>query len=340
MAEAGLEEAYAKVEKTTRTAIDSGVGNVKTELQLFIAGERAKDKETRAARGYIRSDGSVNMDKIKADDYLNGWFREGYAKKFNEIYANKDSNELKTTDYTVLDTTIDDKKPIIKVIDIDTFDTSNLTKDSKLTITLSSVFTHKNMTRNIKSIFAVSIPPYDSPYSVENSVLKENMLWTKALIADKDIVVKGKDVSVNGDIYAYGVGSSDADKKSHGIVVGSGSRGKLSVTGNVVTNSYLTTRAKNSSIDISGEVFCHSLTVAELDNENDENLPDNHDENCSVTVNGNVNTKDDIKLNGEHSKIQINGNYYGFSEGLEGYDKSSSIMLNSDDVKESSAKQI
>ena len=348
LAEAGLEEAYAKVEKIITIAIDKGIKNVETELVNFIAIERAKNKETRASRGYIRSDASVNMDKIKTDGLLDKWFRKGYAEKFNE---KENSNNLYIIerkleeDYTTVDSNLDNKKPVINVSIKKTFDTDNLDSDSKFEIILSSKFTHKNISRNIQSMFAISIPPYDAPYSVENVVLKENVLWTKALISDKDIVVKGKNVTINGDIYAYGTNDSDNEKTSHGIIVGqidnsTNIPGNLTVNGNVTTNAYLTTRAKDSNINISnGEVFCHSLTIAELDNENNENGLDVHNENCNITINGNVNTKDDIKLNGEHSKIEINGNYYGFSEGLEGYDKSSSIIINSDDTKEVSANK-
>lgn len=292
--------------------------------------------------------------KIKMQE----WFAEGYAEYLNKKEDNDTSlNDLKeqlleSNNYSILDNNIDSSKPTINVekmseypkvppmtedikqtqLDIYNEELKNYMKEdnNKFKCTLTSQFTHDSINKNIKSTFSISIPEYNTSYYIGNEVLtlKENVLWTKALIADKDIIVTGNDVNVNGDIYAYG--NPDKSIKERGIIVGEkGEQGNLTVNGNIITGSYLQTKSNNSNITVNdGEVYCNALVIPK------------EQESCNITINGNVNTFDDIELNGTKSNVNINGNYYGFTYGATGHNESSSIIINSDDIGNGSSIRI
>ncbi|MCT4509436.1 MAG: hypothetical protein N4A48_11915 [Tepidibacter sp.] len=345
LSEAGIEEAYAIMMKKVEAGIKKGNVEVEKELPKFIQDERSKqfDEELDYKSPYLNADGSVDEERIKPK--LQEWFREGYAKYLNEGYKdsknptkNEESlmNEIKLSSYTVLDTNVDKNGANVSIVEDESskFPKKNegLTDDSKFIITIVSEFNHKKIKKNIKSTFSINIPKYNTPYYIGNDVfkLKENVLWTKALIADKNIVIQGNDVAVNGDIYAYG----DLTKKNieqRGILVGLNNKsGNLTVEGNVSTGGYLKTSENNSNITVKkGDVYCNSLVIPQGKS------------NCNIKIEkGNVNTYDDIELNGEKSKINIDGNYYGFSYGSRGHDESSSIIINSEDIGKTNGSSI
>ncbi|SHJ82810.1 pilus assembly PilX N-terminal domain-containing protein [Tepidibacter formicigenes] len=351
LSEAGLEEAYAIMMNKVEEGIQKGNEEVENNLSNFIASERSKEfaepPEIAQDSPFINSDGSVDEDNIKIK--MQEWFTKGYTNYLNKEENNKNllKKELeKLSNYSVLDKEIDTSRAIIEVENINTYakspmmnenenlddfeDELNRYIESKFEIIITSEFTHNDIRKKIRSTFSIDIPKYDTPYYVGNEIIKlrENVLWSKALISEKNIVVEGNDVTINGDIYAYG-DESKTNIKDRGIIVGNNNEGNLVVNGNVITGSYLQTKGNNSSITISdGDVYCNTLAVPQLQ------------ESCNITVNGNVNTYDDIELNGTQSNININGNYYGFSYGSDGHDRSSSIIVNSDDIGKTNGSSI
>ncbi|SHH46214.1 hypothetical protein [Tepidibacter thalassicus] len=311
LSEAGLEEAYAIMMNEVQEGIKKGNEEVEKELKDFIKKEKLKESEGDYNSPYLNSDGSVDEEAIKSK--LEEWFRQGYARHLNNQLLKK----IKDGDnYSELESSMNPSKPKIRIEEKKEFP-QNPDEESKFEITLISNFTHDNIQKQIKSKFLISIPKYNKPYYIKSEKvnLKENVLWTKALISEKDILVKGNNVTINGDIYAYG--NTIKDIKERGIAV----KGKLTVNGNVFTDGYFQTKENGSSITVkNGDVYCKSLVI-----------PDEQS-GCNIMINGNVNTYDDIELNGKKSSITINGNYYGFSYGSEGHDKSSSIIINSDDI--------
>lgn len=338
LSEAGLEEVYGIMMKKIEAGIKKGNVEVENKLPKFINDEREKqfDEDRSYKSPYLNADGSVDEEAIKPK--LQEWFREGYANYLNEGY--KDSKnptknekslieEIEQNSYTVLDENIDKNRANVIIKKSINFPEKNegLTDDSKFILAISSEFNHKNIQKNINSTFSINIPKYNTPYYIGNDVfkLKENVLWTKALIADKNIVVTGNNVTIHGDIYAYG--DITKDIKERGILVGANN---LTVHGNVATGGYLQTSKNNSNITVKkGNVYCNSLVIPQGKS------------NCNIKIEkGNVNTYDDIELNGEKSKINIDGNYYGFSYGSKGHDESSSIIINSEDIGKTNGSSI
>ncbi len=367
LSEAGLEEAYGIMVHEVDEAIKAGNKKVKDSLPKFISDERAKEHkepiEDSIDSVFIDGDGSVNKENIKIK--MQQWFAQGYTDYFNKKDAKDTSvNDLKEQlvkpdNYSILDSNIDSSKPNIVVEKIDEYpnvppmkkdiiqtqldsyneDLKKYMKEdnNKFKFTLVSQFTHESINKQIKSTFSISIPEYNTPYYIGNEVLtlKENILWTNALISDKDIIITGNNVNVNGDIYAYG--NTDKHIKERGIIVGENNKsGKLTVNGNVITGSYIQTKSNNSNITIkNGDVYCNSLVI-----------PDSQ-ENCDINIGeekntADVNTIDDIELNGKKSHINIYGSYYGFSDGSHSdtHEESSSIVINSDDIGEQNGSSI
>lgn len=158
----------------------------------------------------------------------------------------------------------------------------------------------------------------------------------KALIAGDNINVSGKaagetcKADITGDVYAFGL----ATTTNGGIVCGNGSgRGELNVTGDIDSAGYIKC-LDNSSMALSGDVYCDTLTVPMGVVGGTIDVKDKYGEKPCV-----VNTLDDVVLDGNSSKISITGYLYAFNDGsLKDYlnkpehDKRSAVIVNSDDI--------
>lgn len=324
LSEAGLEEAYAKIGKTIHEAIQEGNKAVKNQLNPFIENEREKemaDLQSDDSEFIQGKDGTGAVDEAALKTEMNKWFQDTYMQYINDGNESELSLEQRIlNDYEKLDPSLADDYAKINVEDVDDF-------GSQYTIALLSEFEYKGVTRKIKAIYAIDVPDYGAPYYVmnEKSTMERNVLFMKALTTEKDMIVEDGNVTIEGDIYAYGTqpdDPSDADQYG-GVVAGQGGKsGILTINGNVYTNSYVHTNADDSQMTINdGDVFCNSLVIQDGTT------------NCKIQVNdGVVNTFDDLELNGEFAVIDIDGSYYAFSEGLTAHNESSSIVINSDDI--------
>jgi len=346
IAEAGLEEAYTiiceQVEKAVTEGKKAAQDTLDTILLMNVDDENYDD--------YFYTDGvgggTIGMMK---EEVVKGEMDKVFRKTFQDYIAANLVNALKNEDKDGKDNYgAIGKQNTYTVVKTKNFGSE---KDgNEFHITLQSQSNKNGVYRTLETTFAVKCPEsYDEPYYVENKILhlKKNVLWKNALTVMGDMIVKGKNVTVNtnnGAVYVRGRGPGDPSKnplKYGGIMVGyqqsnTNTPGSLTINGNVITANYLQTRGKNSHITVNGEVFCESLVIQELDPDE----ADEADENCSITVNGNVNTYDDIKLNGEKSSIWIKGSYYGFSSGIQGYNRSSSIIINADDICEENGSKL
>lgn len=295
LAESGLEEAYAVIESVVEIAIDEGNKKVKKEL----------DK-------YTMEDGSIEYDG-NLKEAMQGWFED----KYKEYIDSNLINHLNNNSYY--------KQTSITVVD----DKVKFNKDKKeFYLTLKSKNDENEIKKEVESTFTIEIPNQGSSYvEKKTETLTENVLWTKALLSDKDILIKGNGVEVKGDIYAYAYGDEKiSDIKSKGIIVGyDGDPGTLNVDGKVITGAYLQTGEDESSINIvnNGEVFSNSVSIP------------NGNTGSNINIKGDVNTYDDIELNGSNANIYIDGSYYGFNDGRNesiGHDKSSGIVINNDSI--------
>ncbi|CAH2214668.1 pilus assembly PilX N-terminal domain-containing protein [Tepidibacter aestuarii] len=299
IAESGLEEAYVVIEEVVEEAIDKGKKKVEDELE-----KRQSEN--------LNEDGSVK-DEDKLKEEMKNWFEEGYTEYINENIIKDLEHYSYIDDITVK---IKDKDSITE------FSKSN----DEFEFVLESTSQKDKIEKKVESKFLIDIPEYDISYSNKKiETLKENALWTKALLSDKDIIVEGKNVKVKGNIYAYG-DEINSNIKSKGIIVGyDGNLGSLNVDGRIVTGAYLQTGEDKSTIEVinNGEVFCNSLSIP------------NGNIGSNINIKGDVNTYDDIELNGKDANIKIDGSYYGFNDGRNEstvHDKSSGIVINNNDI--------
>lgn len=336
LAEAGLEEAYAVIGKTIDDGIKAGNSYSEDQINSFITEQRrieARDPENDESNYINGSDGFGSVNERFLKRKIEEWFRQGYARCLNDGF-NDGENDFKSleyrianTAYSVVESSIDEKKPTIRMVGSPAKFPSNpdeLDQNDKYVITLESEFPHENITKIIRGTFDIKIPTYDSPFYVKNVMvkLKENVLWSKPITTEKNIYVLGDDVTINGYIYAYG---DDENNIKGGIVVGNnGKSGTLKVNGNMATNEFIYTNEDNSQIDAKGDINCNSIAI-----------PDNTT-GCIINIDdGTVNTYDDIELNGKKAQMKIDGPYYGFSDGSSNtvvHDQSSSIVINSEDI--------
>lgn len=345
LAEAGLEEAYARVGKVVEEAIKEGKDQVKNKLRdyklskSFIEHERNAEKDLISHRDSVfieGIDGEGEIVKEKLDILVNEWFKYYYAKYINEhmeaelngytteiVESTMDNNSAtisanKTSDYVVIDTCPD------VTLDINNNPNSYINRD-KYVVELNSEFTHEGIQKEVQATLTINIPEYNGAYYVKNEIveIKDNILWTRAITTDESLKINGEDVTINGHIYT---GHGETTNKNHsnagGLIVGDSSKGILNMNGNVYSRDYVLTKANNSEINIKGNVYTNNLVSQ--GNNNKITLKD-----------GILVTKDDIELNGEKSHINIDGSYYGFSDGSGStisHSGSSSIVINSADI--------
>ncbi len=336
LAEAGLHEAYAVIGKSIETGIDEGNSKVETELATFIQNERIleqTDPIDEESEYILGTDGYGEIDEEKIMLKIEEWFKEGYSKYINDNLEDTLNNKV----LSKADENISDEIAEINIIgSVTEYDITG--GQENYIVTLKSDFEDRNVEKQMQATFTIKIPSYNAPYYVTNNVIQmpTNVLWKKAITSEKDIIIRGNNVSIKGDVYAYGTkpGDSLALRDYGGIIAGDKSlnqSGKITVEGSVVTSSYVHTNYNDSSIDIEGDVFANSLIIQEDTNR------------CNIIVEGTVNTRDDVEINGEEGTIDIEGSYYGFSDGSTvsaSHDNSSSIVINSPDIGDSGGSKL
>lgn len=357
LAESGTEETYAKILEVSKAAIDLGnkcIGDFTNDsfteeyrnyfstsdfliyrqgFTAFIEGEKNKVIEDEDYTSiYINADLTVNETEVKK--LFNAMFKSVYKKYVN-------TNLPLALDITKYNSITDENRFHIISQQNPFDDTSDFYKVKFQ----SAIYNqdkdisdlNKYKSKEVSIAFELKVPNYGDTYQavVKQTNINESPLWSKALAADKAIIIKGEhaNVTVNGDVYAYGVKPSDSDVAAlknpynfAGINLDSqgsvGSKSTLKINGNVATNSYIMPTKNYANIKVSGNVFCNTLAIP------------SGVEMGAIEVNGssNVYAADDIELNGTKSTISIDGNFYGFEDGEQGHDKSSSIVINSPDI--------
>lgn len=360
--ESAVEAGKASVAEYTSPKTDTSTPT--DNLECFIDEERKREAHIADYTSpYLDEDG--NYDEEGIYKLLNAAFNRGYTNYFNSKFGTAIEGKLTDVNNYItgvkpssvsVDSYSDFPDPL-RVSDDENDSEYNIERVNPksifaITVTVNSDKDKKR--KQVQATFNISIPDYNTPYSIDKEFVSydNNVLWTKAMVTEGNIFVVGNSsddsavqpVTINGDVYAYGTLQRNGDnniidpvsdkisKNYGGIVVGhDGRAGKLVVNGNVETASYLHTRGKQSSIAVNGEAYCNSIAVEELEPDNEQESTTEYDENCNITVNGNVNVLNDLKLDGEKSQIAVNGSFYGFSNGTS-YNSSSSIIINSDDI--------
>lgn len=321
--ETALDEAYAKTATIIQSAIQDS--NAKSNIDISDMLESEKEQLTEqleldenAETIHFNSDFSVKENAVR--NTLDNLFKDYYNSYIN--------NNLWTEIGDKDNYNTDEDKTVISLTDIINFDDDSDSKTDRYMFDIMTRYTVNNINETIRARFEILVPDYNSTFTVSTNKHKfnENILWTKALIAQEDIEVTSTDVTVDGDVFALGTKPQNlaSSKDFGGLVAGQGfSRGRITINGDLSTDSYVHTNYNNSSVTVNGNVFCDSLVVQDGVS------------NCNININGKLYTEDDIELNGSESRIDINGDFYGFSDGSSvsaGHYQSSSLVFNSPDL--------
>ncbi|MFZ5353575.1 MAG: hypothetical protein ACOZCL_12755 [Bacillota bacterium] len=365
LAESGLDEACVRVGEAVEYVMDYIDDNSDTLISApvadyledykYIDSDFDGEEELNTTFYYTADAGSDLVGMLKQDkveELIQVYYDKVFKEQFNSYYGTL-SAQLTNPNYygaidfegikpTVAITAV--KQYIVNPLDMDDILQPAAPEDNEFNLSLEATYQKNGIDKKLAIDITVTIPEYNAAFYVNNQVseLYNNALWSKVLAANGNIYITsdnaaadGTDtVTVNGDIYAY---ANDA-RDNGGIYVGyNGIKGNLTVNGNIYTAGNIQTRAENSEINIGSagspsEVYCNSLQINEL------HSPPAHPtqgEYCNITMYGDLNTLDDLELNGDRSSITLNGNYYGFTYVSDTSNASSSIVINSDDVSSS-----
>ena len=362
MAESGLEQAYKIMLEEVGEAIQAGNNEVNSviEAELLAEIERIENGEQEGFN-YVRSyffdltAGEYVIDadwgKIKSDLDNGMWdtdFQNGYKEHFNTTSNGQYQlvNRLKDVgQYEDLlgGGTVNPFE--IGVLSCPTpptkfFAASDMSKE----VTLYSKYIKEEMAQKVQMTFTVQVPSeIPKTYYVYEDVAetyKVSPIWDNVLTASGDIKVinaTNSNINIIGNVYAYGtipqVVSETKELSNYGGFVLTGNTNNVTITGDLVTHANLQINdANTSAITVSGEVLANNLAI----NGSDE-YADNQ-----IVVLGDVYTLDDLEINGRKSLINIEGNYFGFSDGAASvrHNQSSCIVINSEDIAEDNGSSL
>ena len=344
IAEAGLDEMYAKIQKKIES--------------VTIAARTKADKDMKSAINDEKNWLAAN-DQTRIYIYLNKSVDGSGKLQYNGLNEVAINAELQTLFYSEYDKQMeksDDGDSIpdwleslgsanIDIRDIVT--TDDIVNKICLKFVVDSQSNVENIQKKVSTQFALNIPNYADQYYMQNQYLafKDTPLWTKALVAKGNInAVNCGNVTINGDIYAGAQEPNGTDDPNGGILVKSrSSTSSLQVNGRTVTPQNIKTMADNSNINLMGDVYCNNIIIPDSVEAKGDFAADGNVVNCNITVGQsgadpstkfNVSVKDDLELNGTSSHINIYGSYYGFMDdgSSNTADLSSAIVINSSDI--------
>lgn len=319
-AESGLDELYAYVgHKVEETLIgDGSEGNIGVfletknyidDLYRRIQEELNNDPEDKIYSSYYSDDG---IDDNAIEREANNYFNTQFKNRFNSI-VNLDT-------FNVSDSNI------VSTINIEeTFDNGS---DTNLyVIDYTSTYDNSSELKTIQAKVNIKAPEELSPLKVEDVSysVEVNPVLGFLLASYRNIKFNNSNTTINGKLYSFGLANSILQANStvsvndYGIELFGDNR-NVTINGDVVTNGYFEIDGDGSALTVNnGRVYCNSMVINKYSDASVINL------NSS-----NLYTYDDLELNGINSSIDINGSYYGLSNGAGslGHNESSSININ------------
>lgn len=341
LAESGLDRAYQEICVWVKQDIDSTQLTLKGEMTAYISEERRKEREEapydselikNMDNGEVNPDGEIDQNKLY--EIMNGRFKSLYYSALVE--KNAVTGKVKLVESLENQLGKASLFPGISQIPLLTVE-DVAEKSNSLDITLRSQYQYEGMTRSARITYQVTVPEYNQIYTLKTEVqanVTKNALFSKALVAGKDIFVNDATAVIQGDIYAGG--STGNPIEQTGIQVGgNSSSGQLTVRGRTITGGFISTRTNNSVIRLNGDVYGNSLFI-----------PENVD-NSTIQVGSNassdqynVSLLEDLRIDGSKAKLLIYGNFYGFSSGETSELNRSSIVINSDDIASENGSKV
>lgn len=319
-AESGLDELYAYVgHKVEETLIgDGSEGNIGVfletknyidDLYRRIQEELNNDPEDKIYSSYYSDDG---IDDNAIEREANNYFNTQFKNRFNSI-VNLDT-------FNVSDSNI------VSTINIEeTFDNGS---DTNLyVIDYTSTYDNSSELKTIQAKVNIKAPEELAPLKVEDVSysVEVNPVLGFLLASYRNIKFNNSNTTINGKLYSFGLANSilqanpTVSVNDYGIELFGDNR-NVTINGDVVTNGYFEIDGDGSALTVNnGRVYCNSMVINKYSDASVINL------NSS-----NLYTYDDLELNGINSSIDINGSYYGLSNGAGslGHNESSSININ------------
>lgn len=327
-ADSKYEEIYSVIVRTIEDARNHANQTTQNAAAMVISRERnreAADIENEISDIINGIDGLGSVNDTALVEHLNEEVFQPEFKNYINTHLRDEINNSEITDGTNLNSLV-----TTTISNFMIFKSSPNNDPLQFEILYES--DHKGVDRSIRGKYSIKVMEYQKDLEVHNEIvpLRENVLWTKAITADGSLLVNCDQATIDGDVYAYG--NNSIPEKRGVRVLRSGFDTELTINGSVITNQMIATNTNGSNILINtGDVYCNSIVI-----------PDGID-NASINVeDGSVNTYDDIELNGTNSSINIEGTYYGFSDGsgANEYDMSSAIIINSPDINQDSGSSI
>lgn len=333
-AEAGLDKAYGIVGNVVDDAIEAGntaVESAKDSLEETIENEKLKllAGDTSDLK-FVNTDGSVKEEEIKK--FQNNTFQTAYKEYIKDNLASKlgDTNEYEfDRNGTGEKFNTDGTKPSISP-NIPT----EFTNDNKMDIELVSTFKHDNLEKQVQAIYEITVPEYKSVYYIENNIIKipENLAFLKGIAVDGDMKVENSNVNITGDVFVKGKNVddngqiTDRNEFESGIILDSSN---VSVTGELSSAQNIFLKESSSNFEVTGDAYVRNAIIDTNAEESNLNI-----NKVDISSGGSLFTMDDLELNGSKSQVNIQGGFYGVSDGSasEGNNHSSSIIVNAEDI--------
>ncbi|RKD34586.1 DUF2572 family protein [Thermohalobacter berrensis] len=307
LADTGLEIVEFIAKYVIKDAVESGNLAVEEYMDNLDLGKEIEDEEAGLDSPYIKDDGTIDVDYIKAEQEL--IFEDAYTKYIKENLENRIKNLKPKEDSNSLD----DIKPHIEA----SFN------DQSFHLTVDSSYEKDNITKQISCEYEIKIPQYGIeivPDDIGEIIeIKKNVIWEKAIAADGDLKIHDEGLEINGDIFVKG-------EDDGGILLTENFK-KVTINGQVITLNDLiidSDKPRKKNVEINGDVYADNVIITE------------NTQNSQLIVSNSVFTSDDLELNGTKSIIKIQNGYYGICDGSNirsnKPDNSSSIIINSPDL--------
>lgn len=361
--EAGINEAYNKMQEYVNNAIEQGNKAVEAyngDLSGLLDSEIGKISNNSATTSeYIKNivwsnedkktiiSYSINEEKINED--RKAVFIKGYHLNSLDVLGYDDYilNNTDNAETTSLVSMI--KKADYGVKSGDSISiTPQISSNSglmPLKVELDSKYTTNSIQRELKVTYYINEAEYNKKYDIPSQMIRlPKAGFSKALMVGKNMKLQSgakliaAGSSINGDVTKkYNSDIYVAGDNSTGITLEGNN--ELNVNGNIATYNNIELKGENNNLSvISGNLYAKNFFI----DENSSNSSVELKNNGGSTRDGSLYTLDDFEINGSKSKINIGGDYNGVSDGSSGSvdsngyhndpDNSSCLVVNTEDI--------
>ncbi|MEG0773376.1 hypothetical protein [Clostridium sp.] len=304
---------YRTVEENEKTNLyfaESGLDKAHEILQQLVL-EALEKADSHATKAVENKEETRSKEEIFQDAY------NAYIDDKIENVAIPNINNISEGSYKV---NVDKK-------------TGTMGGDNEITLELRSQSQEPSFKRTITAEYVIK----EASLSDNSSVITvpKNVVWSKALAVEGNMYLKNSNVNVkNGDVFVKGNPSNTIPivKEGKGIIIEDINNVFKTINSDIVTPTDISVYDNNSELHFNGRVYARNLLLNKLSN------------NPEVNINKDLYLMDDLEMNGALMTVDIDGSYYGVSDGSQAPnnepDKSSSININGDDLGNGSTLSI